>query len=148
MDTNTHSLHFILSTRIFNVPRPRLFRAWSDPSQLQRWWGPNGFTNTFNEFNFTPGGTWEFVMHGPDGANYNNESRFISIKEDEEIIFDHISNPKFQVVATFKDEAGGTRLTFQMLFDSEEVFNYVKPVAVDANEQNFDRLEVVLAGAE
>jgi uncharacterized protein YndB with AHSA1/START domain len=136
----------IISTRIFNVPRPRLFSAWRDAEQLKRWWGPEGFTNTFHEFDFSPGGIWKFVMHGPDGANYNNESRFVSITQNEEVILDHISNPKFRVVATFTDEGSGTRLVFRMIFSSEEECTNLKSIIVPSNEQNFDRLEAVVAG--
>ena len=37
-----------------------------------RWWGPDGFTNTITTFDLRPGGAWRFVMHGPDGTNYEN----------------------------------------------------------------------------
>ena len=45
----------IVSTRFFKVPRKQLFKAWSEPEHLKNWWGPNGFTNTFNEFDFRVG---------------------------------------------------------------------------------------------
>jgi len=37
----------IVSTRVFDAPRELLFKAWTDPDHLVRWWGPQGFTNTF-----------------------------------------------------------------------------------------------------
>ncbi len=49
-----------------------VFAAFSDPARLARWWGPAGFTNTFDVCEFKPGGQWSFTMHGPDGANYPN----------------------------------------------------------------------------
>ncbi|MBZ5856592.1 SRPBCC domain-containing protein [Flavihumibacter profundi] len=134
----------ILSTRIFAVPRERLFRAWTDPVQLARWWGPKGFTNTFREFNCIPGGNWIFTMHGPNGVDYPNHSRFISIEEPVQIILDHINAPKFRLAASFEDLGGHTRLNFRMIFDDKVVRDAVKVYAVDANEQNFDRLQVVL----
>jgi uncharacterized protein YndB with AHSA1/START domain len=45
---------------------------------LSRWWGPAGFTNTFEVCEFKKGGRWSFVMHGPDGRNYPNESVLFS----------------------------------------------------------------------
>ncbi len=46
----------IVTTRVFDAPRERVFRAWTDPDHLAKWWGPKGFTNTFQEFDMRPGG--------------------------------------------------------------------------------------------
>ena len=51
------------NSRVFDAPRERVFRAWTDPEHLKQWWGPKGFTNTFHEFDMRPGGHWRFVMH-------------------------------------------------------------------------------------
>jgi len=56
-----------------------VFEAFRDPACLARWWGPDGFTNSFDTFEFRPGGQWLFTMHGPDGANYPNQSEFLEI---------------------------------------------------------------------
>ena len=69
----------IITKRTISFPRNLVYSAWSDPEHLKKWWGPHGFTNTFEEFNFTPGGRWKFIMHGPDKGNYNNEAEFIAI---------------------------------------------------------------------
>jgi len=135
----------IVGSRVFNVPRERLFDAWSDPDQLMQWWGPKGFTNTFHEFDMRPGGNWRFVMHGPDGTDYNNHSVFVEVVKPERIVFDHVSGPHFQVTATFDEQAGKTLLTFRMAFKSAAECDKVKSYAVEANEQNFDRLEAQLA---
>ncbi len=55
----------IVSSRILNVPQEKVFEAFRNPDILARWWGPEGFTNTFHTFDLRPGGIWEFVMHGP-----------------------------------------------------------------------------------
>ncbi|MDB5283445.1 MAG: activator of Hsp90 ATPase 1 family protein [Bacteroidota bacterium] len=133
----------IVSVRAFDATPRRIFKAWTDPTQLAKWWGPKGFTNTFNEFDVKPGGKWNFIMHGPDGANYNNESVFIKITE-LEIVLDHISNPKFQLVASFEDLGSKTKLTFRQIFNSAKECEIIKVYAVDSNEQNFDRLEALL----
>ena len=135
----------IVSTRGFNAPRELVFKAWTDPDHLVHWWGPQGFTNTFHEFDLRPGGTWRFVMHGPDGTDYQNKSVFSEIVKPERIVFDHVSGPRFQVTATFADQAGKTRVTFRMLFKTAAECDKVKAYAVQANEQNFDRLEAHLA---
>jgi uncharacterized protein YndB with AHSA1/START domain len=135
----------IVTTRVLNAPRELVFKAWTDPDQLVQWWGPKGFTNTFHEFDLRPGGIWRFVMHGPDGVDYQNKSVFVEVVNPERIVFDHVSGPRFQVVATFAEQAGKTTLTFRMRFESAAECDKVKAFAVEGNEQNFDRLEAQLA---
>ncbi len=134
----------IVSTRVFDAPRERVFQAWTDPEHLARWWGPKGFTNTFHEFDPRPGGVWGFVMHGPDGVDYKNRSVFVEIVKPERIVFDHLSGPRFRVTATFAEEAGRTRLTWLMLFETVAEYEKVKGYAVEGNRQNLDRLEAEL----
>ena len=135
----------VISTRIFDTTRERLFNAWTNPEQLAKWWGPSGFSNTFHEFDLQAGGYWRFTMHGPNGANYENESVFVSIQMPDEIILDHISPPKFRVVATFTEEERGTKLQFRQIFETKELFEKLKLFVTDANEENFDRLESLIA---
>ena len=135
----------IVTTRHFAVPAARAFDAWIDPERLARWWGPRGFTNTFETFDPRPGGEWRFVMHGPDGTDYRNRSVFVEIEPPHRIVFDHVSGHFFRVVATVAAEGDGSRVTFRMLFDSAEECARVRGFAGDANEQNFDRLGEELA---
>jgi uncharacterized protein YndB with AHSA1/START domain len=71
----------IVSARIINAARELVFMAWTDPNHLKNWWGPAGFTNTFNEFDLRPGGRWRFIMHGPEKGNYPNDCEFIKIEK-------------------------------------------------------------------
>lgn len=135
----------IVSVRIFQHSRDLIFSAWTDPERLKNWWGPNGFTNTFHEFDLRPGGKWSFTMHGPDGTNYPNESVFLKIEAPEVIIFDHLSQPQFQIAATFdKLQETKTRLTFRMIFKSSDQCNALRSFVQIKNEENFDRLEMEL----
>lgn len=137
----------IATTRILDASRDRVFRAWTDPEQLARWWGPKGFTNTFYEFDLRPGGAWRFVMHAPDGVDYQNHSVFVEVVAPERIVFNHISGPRFTVAAVFEDLGGRTRVTFRQLFESAAQRDKVAAFAVEANEQNLDRLEALLVPA-
>lgn len=135
----------IVSSRIFNVQRELLFRAWSDPNHLKNWWGPAGFTNTFNEFDFRVGGKWSFIMHGPGKGHYVNECEFIKIDPPSLIAWKRFSKPLFQVVAVFEElSKDNTKLVFKMLFDTANECRKVKAFAIDKNEENFDRLEIEL----
>lgn len=139
----------IVSSRIFDTKREKLYRAWSDPHHLKNWWGPKGFTNTFTEFDFRVGGRWRFIMHAPDKGNFSNECEFIKIEEPSLIAWKRYSKPLFRVVATFEQIADDkTKLVFKMLFDTAEECRKVKAFAVDKNEENFDRLENELCKME
>ncbi|MCB1277830.1 SRPBCC family protein [Prosthecobacter sp.] len=129
----------ILSSRVFPFSRERVFEAFSDPQQLTLWFGPNGFTSTFETFEFNPGGEWKFVFHGPNGANYPNHITFADIVPLERIVYDHVA-PHFRMTMTFVDENGGTRLTWRMAFATTALSEQLKPVCVPANQENFDRL--------
>jgi len=132
----------IVSSRVFNFPKELVFRAWSEPDHLKNWWGPAGFTNTFNQLDFRVGGKWSFIMHGPDKGNYANECEFIKIEKPSLIAWKRFSQPIFQVVATFEEiENEKTKLVFKMLFNTADECRKVKKFAVDKNEENFDRLE-------
>lgn len=135
----------IISSREFDVPRELVFRAWTTPDLLARWWGPNGFTNTFHECDMKPGGAWRFTMHGPNGVDYPNHSVFVEIVPLERVVLDHLSSPEFRITATFDDLDGRTRVTFRQTFKVAKVFEQIKSYCVEGNEQNLDRLGKVLA---
>lgn len=129
-------------SRIFDFPRERVFRAFSDPEQLVKWWGPNRFTNTILKFDFREGGDWHLTMHGPDGTDYRNESVFVEIVEPGRIVFDHLRTMhRFLMTMIYADVDGKTRLTWKQRFESPEEWKRVKEFVPAANEQNFDRLE-------
>ncbi len=136
----------IVSTRVVNFSIDLVYSAWTDPEHLKNWWGPKGFTNTFNEFDLRPGGKWSFIMHGPDKGNYANECEFLKVKKPNFLSWKRFSKPLFQVAVSFEtvsDEA--TKIVFKMIFDTEEECNKLKPYVVDKNEENFDKLEVELS---
>jgi len=135
----------IVNSRIVDAPVETVFKAWTDPHHLKKWWGPAGFTNTFKEFDLRPGGKWSFIMHGPDKGNYANECVFIKIDKPNLIAWYRTSKPLFTIVASFEAfEAGRTKVIFKMLFDNEEECNKLKGYAPGKNEENLDRLEVEL----
>ncbi|MEI9959832.1 MAG: SRPBCC domain-containing protein [Limisphaerales bacterium] len=136
----------IVSTRVFDASQARVFQAFSEPAQLALWWGPNGFTNRIHEFDLKPDGKWRLTMRGPDGAIYENESKFIEVVQSERVVFQHIEPiHSFRMAMAFADESGKTRLTWRMTFESADEFTRVKDFIGKANEQNFDRLAAHLA---
>ncbi|MBB4803395.1 uncharacterized protein YndB with AHSA1/START domain [Flavobacterium nitrogenifigens] len=136
----------IATTRVLNFPQELVFKAWSNPEHLKNWWGPNGFTNTFHEFDFREGGKWVFTMHGPEKGNYENDVEFIKIEKPNLIAWKRHSKPLFQILTIFQSVSENeTKVIFKMLFETEEECQKLKPYVVDKNEENFDRLEVELS---
>lgn len=136
----------IVTTRVFAAPPPVVFAAFSNPHRLAQWWGPEGFSSTFQRFELRPGGRWHLVMHGPDGANYPNENEFTTVEPQHEIVFEHLDPAhRFRMTMTFEAHPEGARLTWRMLFESLEHLARIRDFLVQANEQNFDRLAAHLA---
>ncbi len=132
----------IRSSRIVNAAQELVYAAWTNPNHLKNWWGPAGFTNTFNEFDLHIGGKWKFIMHGPDKGNYVNECEFVKIEEPNLIAWKRHSQPLFKVVATFEKISNvQTKIVFRMVFETANECNKVKKFAIDLNEENFDKLE-------
>ncbi|PEJ57118.1 polyketide cyclase [Bacillus sp. AFS002410] len=136
----------IVITRIFNAPRGVVFDAWMKEEHLSKWWGPNGFTSTFQKFDMKPGGVWEFIMHGPDGVDFPNTNIIVEILPLEKIVLKHDVFPHFVATAIFENEGVKTKLTYSSFFEEEpSIFDKVKTYAVPGAEQTMDRLEMHLA---
>lgn len=136
----------IVCLRLLPVPRAKVFAAFANPVALAAWWGPNGFTNIFHEFDFRPGGVWRFTMRGPDGASYAMDHRFTEIDAPERIVVRHLQEGHdFALAMTFAERAGGTEVTWRMLFDDPEEGAKLRDFIASANEQNLDRLAAHLS---
>lgn len=118
----------------------KVFAAFSDPERLARWWGPAGFTNTFNICEFKNGGRWSYVMHSPHGGNPANESVFEQIEPLKKIVINHISEPKYRLTVELASSEAGTVVSWSQEFESSEVASRIEKIVVPANEQNLDRL--------
>lgn len=131
--------------RLFSASPGAIFASFEQPEVLAKWWGPSGFRNTFKQFEFKPGGRWFFVMHGPNGVDYANESVFREIQPDSRIVIEHISPPWFTLTVTLTAHGDQTHLSWVQEFENPEVAAKVRPVCEPANEQNLDRLQAVLS---
>jgi len=116
----------IVGTRVFDAPRELVFSCFTDPKHLAQWWGPDGFTTTTSKFEFRAGGVWRFVMHGPDGRDYENRITFDEIVRPERIAYHHgggddVEPVQFKTTVTFADIGGGkTRVTWHGRFPTAE----------------------------
>ncbi len=134
-----------LSRRVVHYAPEAILQAFAQPELLARWWGPCGFTNTFETFEFRPGGRWKFVMHGPDGANFANESTFVELAPSR-VVIQHVSKPHYVLTLTVAAHDSGTEITWHQQFEDVGVAFRIRHIVEPANEQNLDRLVSVLAG--
>lgn len=139
----------ITATRVFDAPRERVFELWSDSKHLANWWGPRGFTITTEKFDFKPGGAWRFVMHGPDGRDYQNHIIYREIVRPDHIAYSHVTGPNFEAMATFVERSGKTEVTMRMTFESAELRDRVAKEfgAIEGLHQTLDRLGEAVAYA-
>lgn len=110
----------ITLTRLLMAPPAKVWRAWTDPALLPKWFGPEGYSCQTKEIDLREGGLWRFDMIGPDGKVWPNRHRFTRHDPERRIEFildsDDDASPQMQVVVTLEPEDGGTRLTQVMTF--------------------------------
>lgn len=131
----------LYNSRLINASPEKVFSAFEQAEHFKNWWGPKGFTNTFNEFNFIKDGIWDFIMHGPNGTDYKNRCVFLDIVKPFKIVIEHIPPPHFILTVILEDQDGKTRISWEQLFDSVEIRNNILSLIGNANEENLDRLE-------
>lgn len=124
MTTSEQAANEIRTTRLYDAPLAAVWKAWTDPVQVAKWWGPRGFTLTHHHHDVRPGGTWRFTMHGPDGVDYPNVALYHEVEHEKRLVYDHGATdehaPHFRVVATFTPVGSGTRLDMRMILATPE----------------------------
>jgi uncharacterized protein YndB with AHSA1/START domain len=106
----------LVLTRVFDAPRELVFKVWTDPKHVARWWGPHRFTNPVCELDLRPGGAILIHMRGPDGTVYPMTGVYQEIVRPERLVFtsaalDASGNPMFEILTTvtFAEENGKTK---------------------------------------
>ncbi|KAA1268746.1 SRPBCC family protein [Leptospira interrogans] len=116
----------VIYKRYLDVPVNLAFEVWSSQEHLSQWWGPEGFTLTIKSMDFSNGGVWDFIMHGPDGHDYKNKIQFIDISKPNYIYYKHLGDGEgakdvdFQSRVMFEQAGEGTNLTVEQIFSSKE----------------------------
>jgi uncharacterized protein YndB with AHSA1/START domain len=122
----------LLIVRIFDAPRELVFKAWTTPGHLSRWFGPEGFTVPTCEIDFRAGGIFRFVMRGPDGKDYPFDGEYVEIVEPSRIVFrGNIHDVPGQDVLTtviFTEHEGKTKLTVYQIYAVESYATRGAPV--------------------
>lgn len=128
------------TTRKIEAPLEEVYLTMTTPEHLEIWWGPAGFTNTFEICEMKSGGRWVYTMHGPDGKSYPNECVFTELEPLKKLVVRHVVLPHYTLVIELKEDNGGTLVSWTQTFDKPEVAKAIAHIVVPANEQNLDRL--------
>ncbi|HWX96347.1 MAG TPA: SRPBCC family protein [Solirubrobacteraceae bacterium] len=121
---STPSDREIVSERIFDAPRARVFAAYTDPELIPEWWGPRSMTTTVDQMDVRAGGAWRFLTRDPDGEEIGFRGVYREVTPPERIVqtFEWEGMPGHVIVdtATFEDLGGRTKVTTVSLFHTTE----------------------------
>src|SRR4051794_2211811 len=137
----------IVISRIISAPPELVFEAFTEVRHLSQWWGPEGFTTTTRAFEFRVGGEWDFVMHGPDGTDYQEWISWTEIAPPERIVLLHgesRSDPNaFESGLTFASDGAATRIEMHTVFPTKELRDEAveKYHAIEGGEQTLSNLD-------
>lgn len=141
----------IVISRVIDGPRELVFEAFTELRHLGRWWGPDGFTTSTRSFEFRAGGEWEFVMHGPDGTDYQEWICWTEIVPPERIALLHGESrgdpDAFESVLTFLPDGAATRLEMRTVFRTKEQRDEAvqKYRAIEGGRQTLSKLAAYVA---
>ena len=137
----------IVIERMLDAPRALVFEAFTKAEHLARWWGPTGFSVTTCAFDFRVGGVWRFVMHGPDGRDYQNRIVFDVIEPPARLLARHgggenLEDIHHELRISLEDEGGKTRLVWRLVFPTIAQRDRVVREfhAVEGGQQTIQRL--------
>jgi uncharacterized protein YndB with AHSA1/START domain len=135
-------------TRVLEAPRSLVFKVWTQPEHLVRWWGPKDFTAPFCDIELRPGGAWRACIRSPEGTDLWMRGVYREVVAPERLVFtfawEEDGEPGHQtlVSVTFAEQGGKTLLIFhQAAFESVESRDYHH----GGWSECFDRLEDYLA---
>ena len=142
----------IVISRVIDAPRELVFEAFTEVRHLSQWWGPDGFTTTTRSFEFREGGAWDFVMHAPDGTDYQEWISWTGIVAPERIELLHgefRDDPNaFESVLTFARDGEATRIELRTVFLTAELRDEAveKYHAIEGGRQTLGNLAAYVTG--
>ena len=143
-------------TAEFAVPPTRVWEVWTDPRQLERWWGPPTWPATFTEHDVAVGGTSRYFMTGPEGERYHGVWRVLAVDpprslhvEDSFADADGNVNPDMptgQMHMRLTEEDGRTRMELISVNATKEAMHQLLDMgAAEGMEQAIGQMDALLA---
>jgi uncharacterized protein YndB with AHSA1/START domain len=140
----------IVSERVFDAPRERVFAAFTDPELIPHWWGPRRMTTTVVEMDVRVGGKWRFVSRDVDGTEQGFRGVYREVSPPERLAqsFEWEGLPGHVIAesASFEDLGGQTRVTTTSLFHTTEERDGMLASGMEGGlTESHDRLAELLA---
>lgn len=148
----------LIMEREFTAPRDLVWKAWTTPELLEKWWGPKNWTTKVFEMKFEPEGQWKYCMYQQDGDKMVScgVATFKEIVAPEKIVYiDEFSDENFTIAAgmpamnitnRFEDHGETSKLVSSCVFTSVEELEKVVAMGVeDGFSQQLERLDELLA---
>ena len=144
-------------TAEFDAPAERLWQVWSDPRQLERWWGPPSHPATVTDHDLTPGGRVAYYMTGPDGDRYHGWWKVEAVEPPTRLRFedgfgDDEGNPNMEMPAsvatvTLTESDGRTTMKIESRFSSREQLEQSIEMGVEQGmREALDQIDALVAG--
>ncbi len=144
----------VVIPRRFAAPRALVFKVWTEPEHVVRWWGPEGFRATRCEIDLRPGGRYLVDMTGPDGKSYPTEGVYLEVTPPVRLVSDQhfacLGRPeaRLRVTVTFEEEGAETVVTLHSLCESAEIRDALIEVGIEKGwNESFLRLAEYLEQA-
>ncbi|MPQ98648.1 SRPBCC domain-containing protein [Modestobacter sp. I12A-02628] len=146
-------------TAHFDAPVERVWQVWSDPRQLERWWGPPTYPASFTEHDLSPGGRAAYSMTGPEGDRHHGWWRFTAVDAPHRIeLEDGFADdqgrptdglPSMTMLVTLTEQAGGgTTMAIRTTFPSSEAMEQMVAMGMDEGMRAaMGQIDDVLASA-
>ncbi len=140
----------VIVTRLFDVPRERLFKAMTDPKLIPQWWGPAFLTTVVEKMDCKPGGSWRYVQKESNGNVYAFHGVYHQVAAPEQLVctfeYEDESGHVALETITLEDVNGKTLLHDQLVFQSvEDRDGMVQSGMEGGNTEGMDRLAALVA---
>jgi len=140
----------VVMTRLFDVPRERLFKGFTDPILVARWWGPAKYTTTIDKMNAIPGGVWRFVQRDAQGHEFAFHGVYHEVSFPWRLVntFEFEGTPGHVSLetTTFEEQEGKTLLMQRAIFESVEDRDAMIQSGMEAGaSESMERLATLMA---
>ena len=143
----------VVITRTFGAPRALVWRAWTEPAHVRRWYGPSYLAFSVCEIDLRPGGRWRYVLRAPDGSEHGFGGEYREIVPPERLVYtegyEAMPGHEYVVTLTFAEHGGKTTLTSRGVYQSfEDRDGHVASGMEGGMRETLDRLAAHLSAME
>ena len=103
--------------RLFDAPRDLVWRAWTDPEQLRKWWAPKPYETAECEMDLRPRGKFYTRMIGPDGFDVSGTGCFLEVVDGERLVWTSALGEGWRPNALATEDCGGLAFTAIVTFE-------------------------------